>query len=103
MSVLVFSLAFGFVAVTAAAARWRPQVQCRCFGALAESGFGRTTLLRSVVLAVAAGMVAGVGTAPIEYGGTATGLLLALGALFALGCAAAANAIALMRKGAASR
>jgi hypothetical protein len=62
-------------------------------------------VLRSVLLAAAGGLVvAGVATGRgVAYGVTATVLLLAVAAVFAAGCAAAANAVDLVRKGAQSR
>jgi uncharacterized membrane protein YphA (DoxX/SURF4 family) len=105
VSVVVFAFTLGFVAVTAYAARWRPQLRCRCFGALAETRFGPVSVLRSVLLAAAGGLVVA-GVTPgrgVVYGVTATVLLLAVAAVFAAGCAAAANAVDLVRKGAQSR
>jgi len=95
-----FALTLGFLAVTAAAARWRPQVRCRCFGALADSRFGKASLARGLALAAASGLaLTQTGTA--HYPLWATALLLAFAALFALCCAAAAKAVDLVHAGGA--
>jgi hypothetical protein len=105
VSVLVLGLTVGFVATAGYAARWRPEVRCRCFGALSESRFGRTSVLRSALLAVAAGVVVAAGDARGggPHGAVETVLLLGLAVLFSVACAAAANAVDLMRRGATSR
>ena len=104
VGVLLLALTVGFVAVTIFALRWRPQARCRCFGALSESRFGPISLVRSVLLAAAAAVVVvgGHGTTGLTYGPLESVLLLAIAALFAVGCAAASTAVALMRKGAAN-
>jgi hypothetical protein len=104
-SVAVFALALGFVAVAALATSRRPQVRCRCFGALTESRFGPATLVRSVVLAAGAGVVVVVGGEVVAagYGIAATVLLLVVAALFTAGCAAASTAIESVRRGAVSQ
>jgi uncharacterized membrane protein YphA (DoxX/SURF4 family) len=97
---LVFVLTLGFVAVTAAATRWRPQVRCRCFGALSESRFGSVTLTRGLVLATASGVVA-LAARPAEiavFGPADTVLLIGFAVVFGVGCGAAATALDLMRR-----
>ncbi len=101
VNLAVLALMLAFLAVAAAAARWRPQVRCRCFGALSESRFGSTTVVRSLGL-VAVSAVVVVGNGAVDRVGDDatiwTGLLLALAAAFAMGCAALANALDAMRR-----
>ena len=99
VGVLVFALMLAFLVVSSSAARWRPQVRCRCFGGLSDSRFGSRSVILSLALVLASGLVVLLGhTESADYGLTNTLLLLVLAAAFATGCAAAANALEVMRR-----
>ena len=98
--ILVLTLAF--VAVAGIAARRRPGLRCRCFGALDNSRFGATALARSVALAAVA---AAVFAAQLAHDTTAdwsrftAAVLLVSAGAFALACVQAARAIGLVQEG----
>lgn len=99
VNMLVFALMLVFLAVSISAARWRPQLRCRCFGGLSDSRFGPGSVILSSVLVIVSGFVVVVGyTEAAGYGMTNTLLLLLITAAFATGCAAAANALDIMRR-----
>lgn len=99
---LLFAAMTVMLAVASLAARWRPGVECRCFGALSESRFTRTSVIRAGILGLIAGMVA-IGA---EFGGNqttssvaTTAVVLLFAGLLGLASLAAAQAMQVIRYG----
>jgi hypothetical protein len=99
-AVLGLTLAFTLVAVFGAARR--PEVRCRCFGALTSARFGIRTLLRNTLLTAAAALVVASHQQVGQYqaAGPVFMSLTVLGAgLVALACVQAARVLEVMREG----
>jgi uncharacterized membrane protein YphA (DoxX/SURF4 family) len=101
----ILALLVVFGAITAYAWRTRPDLRCRCFGALSDSRFGRRTLLRTIALATVAALVAAGEQSDLpRYGGSSSARALTVAAALSLAlvCAQAARTLDIVQRRAPS-